>query len=142
MTRPLAYPRTVLVDSGATLALADADDGNHTQAVQIRPRLIAARSRLYLTNYLVDESYTLLMSRVGYRFAIRFLDELPTSDFTMVRITPEDEERAERLLRRYHDKRFSYTDATSFVIVERLGIEAAFTFDENFSQYGVHVLTP
>ena len=41
----------------------------------------------------------------------------------------EDEEQAEALLRHYSDKRFSYTDATSFVIVRRLGIEAVFTFE-------------
>jgi len=36
----------------------------------------------------------------------------------------------------YDDKKFSYTDAASFVVMERFGIEAAFTFSGNFAQYG------
>jgi predicted nucleic acid-binding protein len=34
------------------------------------------------------------------------------------------------------------TDASSFAIMDRLGITRAFTFDANFSQYGLTVLTP
>ncbi len=61
---------------------------------------------------------------------------------TVLPVTPADEIGARQLLRRYTDKRFSYTDATSFVIMQRFGIEVAFTFDENFTQYGLRVLTP
>lgn len=34
------------------------------------------------------------------------------------------------------------TDAISFVVMERLGITRAFTFDRHFEQYGFTVLTP
>ena len=43
-------------------------------------------------------------------------------------------------LARYRDKDFTLTDATCFAIMERLGIGAAFTFDDDFRQYGVVVL--
>ena len=33
------------------------------------------------------------------------------------------------ILRRYDDKSFSYVDATSFSLMERLGIRQAFSFD-------------
>ena len=33
-------------------------------------------------------------------------------------------------------KDFSYTDATSFALMERLGLNTVFAFDEPFEQYG------
>jgi predicted nucleic acid-binding protein len=36
----------------------------------------------------------------------------------------------------YTDKSFSYTDATTFAVMERLGINEALAFDQHFPQYG------
>lgn len=49
---------------------------------------------------------------------------------------------ARAILRRYSDKDFTLTDATSFVVMEALGIREAFTFDDHFRQYGFEVLSP
>jgi predicted nucleic acid-binding protein len=46
------------------------------------------------------------------------------------------------ILAQYTDKSWSYTDCTSFAVMERLGIATAFSFDYNFSQYGYRRLTP
>jgi predicted nucleic acid-binding protein len=59
----------------------------------------------------------------------------------IVRVTPEDEAKAREITYRYDDKDFSLTDATSFAVMERLGIRAAFTFDRDFRQYGLDVPT-
>jgi len=143
MSTQLRSVGSVLVDSGAWAALANAADRNHTEAVAIRRGIERSRARLFGTNFLVDETYTLMLARLGYRFAVRFLDELRASSLTIVRIEPRDEHQAEQILRQFDDKRFSYTDATSFAVMERLGIEAAFTFDKNFTEYGrVQVFTP
>jgi predicted nucleic acid-binding protein len=54
-------------------------------------------------------------------------------------VTEEDELRAKTILLRYADKDFSYVDATSFAVMERLGLQTAFAFDEHFMQYGFTV---
>lgn len=64
------------------------------------------------------------------------------SDIRVVRVTPQDERVAREILTRYTDKDWSFADATSFVVMERLGIRYAFTFDSDFAQYGFTVLTP
>ncbi|MFN8632282.1 MAG: hypothetical protein U0893_00400 [Chloroflexota bacterium] len=59
-----------------------------------------------------------------------------------MRVTEADEVRARQIIARYDDKSFSLTDATSFSIMDRLGITHAYTFDENFAQYGMTMLSP
>lgn len=54
----------------------------------------------------------------------------------VTRVSDDDEERAVEIIERYRDKAFSYTDATSFSTMERLRIEAAFSFDRHFQQFG------
>jgi uncharacterized protein len=58
----------------------------------------------------------------------------------IVRVEAVVEESALALISRYRDKDFTLTDATSFVLMERLGIRHAFTFDDDFRQYGLIVL--
>lgn len=65
------------------------------------------------------------------------IERIPDS---LVRVTEEDEQAALDLIARYRDKSFSLTDATSFVVMERLGITHAFSFDDDFRQYGWTVL--
>jgi len=40
----------------------------------------------------------------------------------------------------YTDKTFSYVDCSSFAVMERLRITAAFAFDPHFEQYGFRLL--
>jgi uncharacterized protein len=50
--------------------------------------------------------------------------------------------RATAIIRQYDDKAFSFTDAASFAVMQRLGIRHAFTFDRHFQQFGFSVLAP
>ena len=58
----------------------------------------------------------------------------------LIRIDEEDEAAARSIIERYSDKDFSLVDATSFVIMDALGIRTAFAFDINFRQYGFTTL--
>jgi predicted nucleic acid-binding protein len=43
-------------------------------------------------------------------------------------------------LRTHVDKNFSFINATGFVVMKRLGIDTAVTFDRHFRQYGFTAL--
>ncbi|MCC7107296.1 MAG: PIN domain-containing protein, partial [Chloroflexi bacterium] len=72
--------------------------------------------------------------------AYQFLSEIERGNTTVIRVRASDEERAKQILYRFADKDFSFNDAISFVVMERLGIGAAFTFDRDFAQYGLPIL--
>ena len=128
----------LLVDTSAVYALIDRDDTCHRKAVALLRSLPRRGLRPLLTNFIVAESHALLLSRLGPEIA---RDWLLRQIWPVERITPEDEEKAREIIRRYTDKSFSYTDATSFVVMERLGIKEAFAFDPHFRQYGFKLLS-
>ena len=127
---------TLLWDTGAAVALVNKRDQWHVAAKKRLRLLQRRRGRLVLTNFLVGEIYALLLSRLGGAVARHWLE---TNDVAVERVTEGDELRAKAILLRYTDKDFSYVDATSFAVMERLGLQTAFTFDAHFAQYGFTV---
>ena len=124
----------VLVDSSAVLALLNNQDKWHEEAVAVLKSLVAKGATFAMTNFLVAECHALLLARLDRNIARKWLI---TFDWNLVRITPGDESFAREIIKRYHDKDFSLTDATSFAVMRRYGINFAFTFDQHFKQYGI-----
>ena len=139
MTSRSSLPRIgrVFVDTSAFYARSNRRDADFSDAQVIQRRLIVDRAVWFTSNYVVAETHALLLARAGVRAAMAFLHELRQSSIAVVRATEEDDERAFAILRLYDDKDFSLTDATSFAIMDRLGIRHAFTFDRHFAQYGL-----
>lgn len=127
---------TALFDTAGAVALANRRDQWHTEAKERLRDLERRGGRLLLTNFIVGEIYALLLSRIGGATARRWLRD---NVITVERIAEADELRARSILLRYTDKDFSYVDATSFAVMDRLGIGIAFTFDPHFTQYGLQV---
>ena len=123
----------VFVDTGAHYALADANDPDHEEAVRLLQQISRQRYALVASNFVISEVYTLLLKRLGWERAIRYVEELRAGATQVLRISAEDESRAWEILRQYQDQDFSYVDATSFAMMERLDIETFFAFDAHFS---------
>ena len=123
----------VLVDTSAVYALLDRNDRRHKDAVTALRRLQRGRAEAVLTNFIRAESHALLLARLGQDVARRWLGE---NVWRVERVTEEDEERAKEIVLRYADKSFSFTDATSFAVMQRLRLRRAFAFDRHFQQFG------
>jgi len=126
----------ILADTSANYALLDRSDRNHARAVSLARLMRRRHLTPLLTNFIVGETHGLVLSRLGARLARRWLFG---NVWPIERITADDEIRARDILRRYDDKSFSYVDATSFSLMERLGIRQAFSFDPHFEQYGLEL---
>jgi len=52
-------------------------------------------------------------------------------------VSSRDEDAAWTLFERYRDKTFSFTDCTSFALMQRLRLDAALALDGDFRSYGL-----
>lgn len=129
----------IFVDTGAWVALEDVKDSHHETALQFKRELLRERTRLITTSYVLDESYTLLLLDVGYLKTVRFkhaIDEMIRLKLVVAfHVTPDIEVEAWKVFERFNqDKQWSFTDCTSKVMMERLGLVEVFTFDHHFDQ--------
>jgi predicted nucleic acid-binding protein len=132
--------RGIFVDSSAFFAALDHGEVGHTAAIQVFERMRREHVVPYTSNFIVAESHALIMSRLGIQPGLNFITWIEDGRIELVRVAIEEERRARDILRQYRDKTFSYTDATSFAVMERLGLRDAFSFDGDFSQYGFRTL--
>jgi len=133
----------VFVDTSAFFAIENERDRHHVEALDTRHDLMARGERLITSDYILDEVYTLIRMRVDHRAAVDFGESIRTSRFFRIEpVTTADFEAAWRIFRRYDDKPFSFTDCTSFALMERLKIGTAFAFDRNFREYGKFAVKP
>ena len=68
--------RRLFVDTSAYFALTDKRDENHEAAAHFIHQLIRERTELLTTNYIVAETHTLLLNRIGYTAALQVVEEL------------------------------------------------------------------
>jgi len=73
-------------------------------------------------------------------YAIKDLDDDHHRE--IAHVSKADQRAAWKLFKKHDDKEFSFTDCTSFVVMERLGLLYAFAFDEHFEQTGQFTRVP
>lgn len=127
----------IFVDTGAWVALADADDDHHKSAASLFPSLLKTSKGLTTSNLVIAESYILLLKNLGHNSAVGFLSNINSSPrIRKIYSSSDIEAEAEELLRKYADQDFSYTDAVSFAIMKRENINKVFSFDKHFQTMG------
>lgn len=131
----------VFVDTGPLQAFNNKDDEHHATAIEIFLKLQTTSIGLITTDYIIDEAYTGLLTRSGYNSAMHFDHFLQQKWGEVIHITPEKFSEAQAVFRRYNrDKVWSFTDCASFVVMKKLKIKTAFTFDNHFEQMGFKIL--
>jgi predicted nucleic acid-binding protein len=103
--------------------------------------VIRDRVRLVTTNFVVAETHALILARSGRDLAANILQWIDESPTVKIRVNEADELRAREIIRHFRDKAFTLTDATSFAVMERLGIDRAVAFDRHFRQYGFQMVS-
>ncbi len=133
--------REVLVDSSGLYALADRRDFSHARAEKCVAKLLDSGAGLILTDYILDEACTLAKVRAGGNAALRLLDIVERSRaFQMFWVGIERFEAAKAFFRKYADHGYSFTDCTSFVLMQERRLRDALTTDRHFAEAGFRIL--
>lgn len=127
----------VFLDTSYLLALEIENDQNHKIATQHWQRISALLPPLVTTSFILDETVTFFNSRGYHAQAIRVGNNLlnsPSVQFIHVDAALLFE--GWSYFQSHDDKDYSLTDCISFVLMRKLGITTAFTFDRHFEQAG------
>lgn len=131
---------SVFVDTGAWYAAAVSTDPDHAAAAQF---FGDNQQPLLTTDFIIVELLTLFAARNQKPLAQRWLQNvLNAHGVDMERISQADFEEATQVYFKFADKRWSFTDCTSYVVMRRLGLARAISFDIHFQQFGTVQVMP
>lgn len=137
----MTTPR-IFIDTSFFKALIDEKDDFHGNAVQILDTLERDNTHLVTTNYILDESITLLKNRCGIdrvRDLRRSLAEL--KPLKIYRVFSQDDAKAWDWF--WNDwSNLSFTDCVSFAVMKRLELTHVATFDQHFKRAGFTIVKP
>ncbi len=133
----------VFGDTSFFFALVAKRDPAHRPAVVAFEKLLRAGARVVTTDYIVDETLTLTKARINAPTSLGLLERIERSeaiDFEM--LTGDRLLASKRYFAKHSDHGYSFTDCTSFVVMDELEIRAALTTDRHFVEAGFEVLLP
>jgi len=130
--------KRLFVDTGAWFAFFNQADPDHEAVSEL---LLDWENLLLTTDYVFDELITLLRYRVDHHTAVKAGIALKNPSITMlVYLQPDDRDKAWKQFQRDHDKKYSFTDCTSFAVMMRLKIHQAAAVDNDFRRAGFRTL--
>lgn len=134
----------LFVDTWGWLALEDRKDSRHSAAAECYKERSKAGGQVITSNFVLDETMTLLFQRRPFEEAWKFSNSLLRSP--SISIASVNESRFHETFawrRKFSDKPdISFTDLSSMVIMQELGIIDVLTADRHFGQVGLgfHIL--
>jgi hypothetical protein len=133
-------PETVFWDASAFVALGNADDDLHEQAIQVSDALARERAHILTTSAVLTEVAN-TFSRSGWRpVAHHLIDSVQESVAmglaTVVHVDEALWEKGWALFVDRPDKHWGLTDCISFVLMNDQRIARAFSSDRHFEQAG------
>lgn len=132
----------IFIDTWGWLVLRDSLESRHPEVNEFYQDFRRRRGIAYTTDYVLDETVTLLFRRLPFSKAQESLviiqQAMGDGYLRLERITPERFEKAKELRGRFQDKpRISFTDLTSMVVMAECGIAEIITEDVHFLQVGM-----
>lgn len=131
----------VFVDTGGWMACADGSDPAHVACTAARDATLEAGRLLITTDFVVDETLTIIRIRLGLKAANAWWQQIDGSArLRWERVETDRFERARNLFFQYRDNDLSFTDWTSVAVMRELRLTTVITTDDHFRQVGFDVL--
>ena len=131
----------VFVDTSGFYALLVKGERTHARAREILERAARRRARFVTTDYVLDETATLLRARGFGHLAGAFFDTVFASAACQVEWMDPDRFAAVRqFFLKHHDQAWSFTDSFSFCVMREHKLRDALTTDNHFREAGFNSL--
>jgi uncharacterized protein len=130
----------LFADTSWFKGLIDDKDDFHNQSIKLLEKIKSEDRDLVTTNFIIDETFTLLRQRCPIE-KVKLLYSLMSEmgkRLVIIRVGAMDENRVWKWFWLPWSN-LSYTDCTSFAVMERLGLKEVLTFDEHFSKAGFKI---
>jgi predicted nucleic acid-binding protein len=129
------------IDTSAYYAVLDRNDQWHEQCKERFEKLARAGAKFVTTDYILDETASLLQARgLGY-LASPWLETLSTKkSLAIIWMNQTRFDEVRQFFAKHSDKDWSFTDCFSFVVMRERGIQKALTNDHHFRQAGFEPL--
>ena len=129
------------IDTSGFYSILVRRDRMHGRTAAFMAQAARDRMRFVTTDYVLDESVTLLKARGYGRLVAPLFESIDAS--AAIRIewtTPERFRETRAFCLRHSDKAWSFTDCLSFVVMRARDLPAALTSDIHFEQAGFRIL--
>lgn len=129
----------LLIDTWGWLVLEDSRDPSHQAASRTYAEAVRSSGDVFTTNFVLDETISLLFRRRPFEEVARFTRGLLTSpSIGIEEITPARFRKAFDLRLMFRDKPdISFTDLTTMIVAQDLKVTDILTGDKHFIQAGL-----
>jgi len=129
--------KPVFIDTMGWACLLDRCEAKHEETARLMAEWGQMRRSLVTTDYVVDETVTLLMARRAGGVLGDFFELIEHSAaLTLTPVGPGRFREACGYVLKHRDQGYSFTDVTSFIVMNELGMSDALTEDRHFEKAG------
>jgi len=124
-------------DTSAIVAYFDRNDQKHNESKRLVDRIVKEKIKIVITDYILDECITTILSRAGHYNALKAGEFILGSNIIeFVWLDESIKIKAWEFFKKHTDKSYSFTDCTSFILMKKMNISSFFAFDEDFKKTG------
>jgi uncharacterized protein len=132
----------IFIDTWGWLTLRDRREARHREVDRFYREVRRRRDSVYTSDYVLDETITLLFRRLLFvraKESLQYIQQAIAEGYLHLEwLTPQRFEKALELRHRFQDKpRISFTDLTSMVVMSEREIEEILTEDDHFLHVGM-----
>lgn len=132
----------VFIDTGAFIALTEGESLVFLRTVGLFEDLSREGCKLFTTDYVLDELLTWMRckKRFDIKRVIALISSVRVADIQIVGVTQDLFGDALKLMKKYDDQFFSFTDCVSFEVMKEMKIKDVVATDKHFAVAGFNNL--
>lgn len=126
----------IFLDTSFLVAFYNRKDKDHLKARRFISE-VKEGNIFIISDYIFDETLTVLLVRGGKPLSIEAGRKILEDErIYLLQIDEEVFQKAWLVYRSFRDKKWSFTDCTSYVLMKNLPVNIGASFDDHFNQFG------